>query len=200
MTLNVAFISNLPRSKSVKRQDLQDQTEKSSKCDWNLNEMESKDLHELVLKHSGVGHYRGGPWVPYTFSVFVPLREILVSLLFFSPYMLVLVWLPAVNFCFPYCIKRGGIKFVTRKALWMNHGSTSVVTVWVPLDSPRTFWALHVCYTVSCLLTKEHRAVSASHFKEFPVGHSFNVFAMLNATYSRRRAGDRTQEVSWHMV
>lgn len=27
----------------------------------------------------------------------------------------------------------------------------------------------------SCLLTKEHRAVSASHFKEFPVGHSFNV-------------------------
>lgn len=58
--LNIAFINNLPHSKTVKRQDLQDQTEKLLKCNWHIKGF----AWPSAETQHGVGYYKGGPWVP----------------------------------------------------------------------------------------------------------------------------------------
>lgn len=119
----VTEISYLPHSKSVKRQDLQVQTEELLKCDWHLKEMVSKGLHDSVQKHSRVNQSHGG-WVPqgpafsYLFTYFtllVSLSGIIITLLFFSPGNLSLVCIVCCKLLLHLLCSTEDVESVTRK-------------------------------------------------------------------------------------
>lgn len=85
VTLQAAFLSSLPHSKSMKRQDLQANAEKLLKCDWHLKETVSKACMTQcwntvrLIKVMAVGYHRGLPYV-YLFNLIHTLSGFIITL------------------------------------------------------------------------------------------------------------------------
>lgn len=159
--LQAAFISNLPHSKSMKRQDLQAHAEKLLKCDWHVKEMVSKVLHDLVLKHSGINQSYGScvpqryslDWVIYFISFISPSDFITTFLL--SPSSIqppvciigckLLLWLPFKK------------QEVLVWLLWSNTGVTSLSFAWV---SQGDLALTQLCSNTGYLLGEEDGAAN----------------------------------------